>query len=289
MSKPISDESFQKRLGIILSHSTANFIQVRLDHIRFLKGDGSAAALLGYLINMVRMKNANAQDLRNLKKNKLWFRCLVRVMRKHLGMGEDRLRGALDKLIGTKVIEETKRAKRATWIRIKAKGLRQLEKAARQGKTMSRENPATKPSDGKTPRHKSRENPATQNTKNPLGKKHCRPEADGVTPSGGFGVSINCSGNDHRCATYLHQALVKHRKIMRRVSIPAWSKEFLLLSQTVGWSRIKQVLDWYCLNIGRKYVSACYSAKTFCEKFPNLEDAMGRDKVDKEENTYVGW
>ena len=120
--------------------------------------------------------------------------------------------------------------------------------------------------------------------KETVDKERCRP-----TDNNGFGVSLNCTGNDHKCATYLHQALIRHNKVMRRVSISAWSREFLRLSQSVEWSRIKKVLDWYCENIGGDFIPACYSASSFCEKFPKLEDAMRRERATKAKEEPSVW
>ena len=44
--------------------------------------------------------------------------------------------------------------------------------------------------------------------------------------------------------------------------------------------RIKSVLNWYVKHFGEEFVPKAYSAKTFCSKFANIEDAMERwDKL----------
>lgn len=58
--------------------------------------------------------------------------------------------------------------------------------------------------------------------------------------------------------------------------INKWTKEIIKLKAEVGKSRLKEVLLWYIRHFTDKYTPKAYTAKTFREKFYNIEDAMNR-------------
>jgi hypothetical protein len=57
----------------------------------------------------------------------------------------------------------------------------------------------------------------------------------------------------------------------------------------VGKTRFKEVLTWYCSHLLDKYTPKAYSAKTFREKFYNIEDAMNRQNsgISKEKEVEI--
>jgi len=79
-----------------------------------------------------------------------------------------------------------------------------------------------------------------------------------------------------KCAETFYNALQKKRKIYRRVSVHLWEKEFQKLIQEAGKEKVLTVLKWYIKHIGEKYIPSAYSARTFREKFPQIEDAKNR-------------
>lgn len=72
-------------------------------------------------------------------------------------------------------------------------------------------------------------------------------------------------------------ATVRTKLPGKRVQAPSWAKQFALLRKSVDEERIRQVLNWYQDNIGGQYVPQAYSAKSFREKFLQIEKAMERD------------
>jgi hypothetical protein len=77
-------------------------------------------------------------------------------------------------------------------------------------------------------------------------------------------------------AKQLHSALSK-RMIVKKYSERRWSQEFRLLRTYVEDDHITKVLNWYCQNIRKPFVPLAFSAKSFRNKFPNIEQAMIRD------------
>ncbi len=83
---------------------------------------------------------------------------------------------------------------------------------------------------------------------------------------------------DKICATKLENLVRARRKLFRKVNKKNWILHFknLRTKSEVKQQRIKKVLLWYIKHFGEKYVPVAYSAKTFCTKFINIEDAMNR-------------
>ena len=91
----------------------------------------------------------------------------------------------------------------------------------------------------------------------------------------------------HRQAAKLAAAIAHRRKIQRPVKLANWEVWFFRLKQEVGSKRVKQVLKWYCDHISDTYVPAAYSAKTFYDKFLQIEDAMRRDQPQEKKQTVL--
>lgn len=71
-------------------------------------------------------------------------------------------------------------------------------------------------------------------------------------------------------------------KIRRRTKISIWYRDFnLLLTEDLGnkKKRLTIVLDWYCSHIQDKYSPWVWSAKSFRQKFIQIEEVMKRYKV----------
>ena len=99
--------------------------------------------------------------------------------------------------------------------------------------------------------------------------------------NGGFFGVVPQTGFSMKAAKKLHQALLKHRKIMRKADLHQWAKEFKRLRTEDGVSKetIKATLIWYMKNIGGKYVPEAYSAKSFREKFDSIHHRMNKASI----------
>jgi hypothetical protein len=83
---------------------------------------------------------------------------------------------------------------------------------------------------------------------------------------------------DEKCSLMLEQKVRRERKVFRKINQSQWSSSFRNFRTRNGIKkeRIKQVLQWYIKHWGEDFVPAAYSARGFCNKFLQIEDAMTR-------------
>ena len=87
---------------------------------------------------------------------------------------------------------------------------------------------------------------------------------------------------EHICVITLENLLRSKRKLFRKVNQKQWILYFQKFRHNHGFEkqRIKKVLIWYTKHFGEEFVPQAYSAKSFCDKFLNIENAMERwDKL----------
>lgn len=96
-------------------------------------------------------------------------------------------------------------------------------------------------------------------------------------------VADKSSNNDFdlKCSNRLHKVLIKKRKIFRTVNKSQWARTFkkFRIDNNLKKKEIKETLKWYIDHIGNKYTPKAYSAKSFCDKFVKIQDAMENDRV----------
>jgi len=100
------------------------------------------------------------------------------------------------------------------------------------------------------------------------------------------GLLVECQ----EYAIQLKRGLGENNRIMRNVNLVKWRQEFYdFMSDTkIDAARLRRVLTWYCNNIGEQFVPKAYSAKSFCDKFNNIEDAAIRAvPIDSDSNVEV--
>jgi len=90
---------------------------------------------------------------------------------------------------------------------------------------------------------------------------------------------------DYKCSKKLENVIRKKRKVFRKIDRNKWALQFkkFRTSSKIKKTRIKKVILWYVNHFGEEFVPKAYSAKTFCDKFLQIEDAMFRIKKDIEE------
>jgi hypothetical protein len=81
-----------------------------------------------------------------------------------------------------------------------------------------------------------------------------------------------------KCASKLERALREKRKFEPVSKVASWPSVFekLVHSDQMDRARVKRVLVWYLENIGKPYVPAAYSAKSFAANFVRIESCMER-------------
>jgi len=87
---------------------------------------------------------------------------------------------------------------------------------------------------------------------------------------------------DYKCTEKLYKALQVKRRVFRKVNLYKWMAQFKELRTTdeVRKKDIKEILDWYVLNIGKDGVPEAFSAASFRDKFDVIAAAMYRNKRD---------
>lgn len=85
-------------------------------------------------------------------------------------------------------------------------------------------------------------------------------------------------------ADQLATIISSHIKINKNASMRTWPNiiEKLHTLDGVPLKRIDAALDWYQINIGKDFVPEAFSARTFRDKFPNIEQAMLRQSRKKQ-------
>ena len=82
---------------------------------------------------------------------------------------------------------------------------------------------------------------------------------------------------EQKAAHKLFTLLSAKRKLFRKVNLKAWAREFAQLQEGgVDRARIKAAFKFYAKTIGQEFIPQIYSAKAFCMKFAQLEDAMSK-------------
>jgi hypothetical protein len=94
---------------------------------------------------------------------------------------------------------------------------------------------------------------------------------------------------DKKYAIKLEEAIRLKRKIFRKVNIHQWTKHLqkLRIEDGIKKKRLKEVLNWYILHFGEKYVPQIYSAESFREKFLFVEDAKKRIEGEEPEQIEI--
>ena len=133
----------------------------------------------------------------------------------------------------------------------------------------------------------------TQNDK--IYNKNKVRESNTVVPKGSNGLISSKNADisksfDYRMSSKLYESLAKKRKIMRKVDLVRWSKQFakFRIDNNLSKMDFKKTLMWYCKNIGGEFVPRAYAAKSFCDKYVRILDAKEppKDKSMPQEEQY---
>jgi len=95
---------------------------------------------------------------------------------------------------------------------------------------------------------------------------------------------------DKKCCQKLIELLQTRRKVFRKINLANWITTFkkLRIDDGIKKSRIKKVLIWYIKHFGEDYVPEAYSAKSFRDKFLQIESSKDRQKSERERKRYEG-
>ena len=90
-------------------------------------------------------------------------------------------------------------------------------------------------------------------------------ETNTITKPKGYSLAIK-----------LKKILKRNNKITRTPNLSNWSKEFKDLLSNISKKEILQTLKWYDKHMKDQYVPKAYAAKSFCENYNRIVDAMKR-------------
>ncbi|GAJ04109.1 unnamed protein product, partial [marine sediment metagenome] len=94
---------------------------------------------------------------------------------------------------------------------------------------------------------------------------------------------------DINCTHRLIKILQAKRKIMRKVNINNWIRQFkkLRVDDKIEKRRIKDVSIWYSQqDFNDRYLPKAYSAESFRKKFLQIEDKMNQSQDPKRKKHY---
>lgn len=283
----LSNEEFRLENQTIDNTRGSVYLQFRLDHVKFFKGDCTTVTVLSLIINKRWLKQQYSESANFLQRNDGWFKCPGKEIQNTLCISEDRQQKSITKLVESGVIEIQRREGNNTWVRIVRK---QLD-AINSGEIIQiRENP-----DSGNSRNRSGEIPDPDPEKsrilidkNSKELKEKRPAKNSRDSAPLFSTPFSKS-----CAVKLRESLrekASHR-VSRRSTISRCSEAFAKLVKKHGEEDVTKTLDAYCKNIGVKFWPIANSGQSFSDKYGAIKDAMIREEqkngiyVDRDETT----
>lgn len=296
----VSIERFEEMSGTVLDHSGSIYLQVRIDHIKHLKGDCDAAVVLSYFLNHFRLKTQTQKGKEALMRNGLWFKSPIGDARKWLNMGEDRMRTAIANLIDTQLIKSVKRAGNNNWVQINDELLRKIGRTHKQNEI--RGTPESEPETGNV---RNGEPPNLRETGNPrisISKKR-KEETTPASPSANGGVLLGfqqLNGESSRSpqreiAAQIFKVLQKHNKLGNNEPTPQrpahrivadWSQWITKLENKGRRLKdIEHAVKTFVADFGNQYLPRIRCGKHLYEKFDSLLDYIERKQAKSVDST----
>lgn len=275
------DKEFTSYEEVINDHSGAIFLQLRPDHIRYLKGS-VASVVLAYILNILRVRLLVPRDRRALADDELWFECQSRDICSDLGMWDNKVRRCLKTLVEAGMIEQEHREGKVLWLRVKKEGLLQAEKQARNAKMASSRNAKMA--------FQKRQNGVSLYIDEQLKKEDPPPETGGRdTLLGDFPKSHESNGHSSKGKVTAAQPLAMQIAIRLRAIVVGifhitnpwskvkWAGEIAIAERRYGAERLEKVFDWYEQNADRQEelrLPRVKSAANFKNTFDWIEEKM---------------
>lgn len=183
----MTEQEFDQEMEAVLEHAGGHFFMVQPCWFRYLGGDGDAAGVLGFILNLLRMKQSCPKDRQQLQRAGLWFLCPARAIEKKLGMSKGRRQRALKLLIQRGILRASYRRQRVLWVHVERKGLQKAKKGQWAGNepttAQHSSGPETSPPVGRKRAHSYTKNPSEKNT-----PSECWPAASGSGSASASGL-----------------------------------------------------------------------------------------------------
>lgn len=271
----MSETEFDEQIQDIMDYSGGNFLMVRMDCCRTLKGDCNAAMVLAYVLNMLRMKTKNERDKRNLLSRRMWFKCPAKDIQEDLGLTKPKQIRIVRKLVKNKFLKTRVRGWPQTlWIKVLTKKLKAIGNKTIPNKSGNktlqlRSNKTLPPKDTKRTDYIANNLP-----KNP--SNNVRLTANGTSGASQYGFSSTKK---------MLAVLGEKKKILQKPNLPKSAAEFDLLFKEVkqrdgitfteARNKVNRTMKKYLNGIDRhSHWPEAWSAAGFREKFIKIESAI---------------
>lgn len=116
--------SIDEQIKVIKDTVSGGFLQLRMDILRYLQGNTSAAVVLAYVSNQLRMMAVH--DNARLKESDLWMCCPAQKIQKDLCIGKDKQKHAIDTLEKTGLLLKDNRKNNCLWVKVNADKLKKI-------------------------------------------------------------------------------------------------------------------------------------------------------------------
>lgn len=308
----MTDHECQHQVQVILDQSGAGFLMVRPEHVRLLDGNSTAALILAFVLNKLRMKVSNKRELKALQTNEMFFRCPANEIQRVLGFTKHRRMGGITKLTEAGLITTERREGNFLWIRVETEQLTNSLLAQKSGKRLSGKPKTGSPESGL---QKSGKRPSEgRKAEIPICKKELKEKRKEKTLSAaerptGRELPSTPSLNGHPQHQESQDSRIPFGKppspIMEMVdefiagleknrmlplSTPPkrgqWSREFQKLieevqlrdhvSETIALKYVRCILRDHISHLKETYQPRCYCARTFRDRFLRVVDAYER-------------
>src|ERR1043165_7813300 len=124
----VENKVFQKHIDIVSKHSGNTFLKLRMDHIRYLEGDATAAVVFSYILNILHMKSKCDNDRELLQKHDMWFRCPAKNLENDLNIWDGKRIRAITVLREKELLEFEYRKNNVIWVKVNSEKLEELDK-----------------------------------------------------------------------------------------------------------------------------------------------------------------
>lgn len=227
MSTYINDE-----LDIIERHAGGQFLQVNMDHMKYLEGDQLVINVLAYVLNLLRMKINNETDKALLIKNDNWFVCPAALIQEKLCIGKDSQIRAVKRLEEKELLHLSKRRGNVLWVKVNTATLQKIQQIIRvlDSRSQSSGKPKSRVLESRSPIYtKNLSKNLTESSRStPLGVSDSPPPFFPETKEG----KVNCPSAFHAQLANTIFSKVES-KLQKRIKLSSWQTDLVLLEQYI--------------------------------------------------------
>ncbi len=251
---------FENELALIEEASGGGFLMVKLNHCRFLSGNGHAVIVFAFILNMLRMKSKNKKDRIYLQRKQLWFRCPAGYIQRETGMSQERQLNAMKTIISAGLITTERRKGNVQWIKVSTTEIKRIESDTKSQKPIKSVTNKELPSYSATDTDQvgnsiiTKKHSEMKNSRSPKSNGYIRVEDTlfgDKSPLKGYSslkVKHDTTQADIELADRIRKASMGAKKIKVTGSIGLWADNVAMIRKKIDNDvpRLERVYDWYC-------------------------------------------